>query len=121
MAKDAQSWVTNCRHCQIARGDYNQPKPKISHLEAHNPLDLVCLDFTKINPSKTGRENVLVITDAFTKFSLAVCTPNQTPKTVAKILFEKWFHVTGFCHESIATRADALILTLLRHSAKCTA
>ena len=95
MAKDAQNWVTNCRRCQIARGDYNQPKPKIGHLEAHNPLDLVCLDFTKIDPSKTGKENILVIIDAFTKFSLAVCTPNQTAKTVAKILVEKWFHVYG--------------------------
>ena len=95
MAKDAQNWVTNCRCCQIARGDYNQPKPTIGHLEAHNPLDLVCLDFTKIDPSKTGKENILVITDAFTKFSLAVCTPNQTAKTVAKILVEKWFHVYG--------------------------
>ena len=49
MAKDAQNWVANCHHCQIARGDFNQPKPKIGHLEAHNPLDLVCLDFTKID------------------------------------------------------------------------
>ena len=95
MAKDAQNWLTNCHHCQIAQGDYNQPKPKIGHLEVHNPLDLVCLDFTKIDPSKTGKENILVITDAFTKFSLAVCTPNQTAKTVAKILVEKWFHVYG--------------------------
>ena len=61
MAKDAQTWVTNCHHCQITRGDYNQPKPKISHLEAHNPLDLVCLDFTKIDPSKTGKENILLL------------------------------------------------------------
>ena len=34
MAKDTQSWVTNCCRCQIARGDYTQPKPKIGHLEA---------------------------------------------------------------------------------------
>ena len=95
MAKDAQNWVTNCRRCQIAQGDYNQPKPKIGHLEAHNPLDLVCLDFTKIDPFKTGKENVLVITGTFTKFSLAVCTPNQTAKMAAKILVEKWFHVYG--------------------------
>ena len=95
MAKDAQNWVTNCRHCQVARGNYNQPKPKIGHLEAHNFLDLVCLDFTKIDPSKTGKENVLVITDVFTKFSIAVCTSNQTTKMVAKVLVEKWFHMYG--------------------------
>ena len=95
MVKDMQNWVTNCRHCQVTRGDYNQPKPKIGHLEANNPLDLICLDFTKINPSKSGKENVLVITNAFTKFSIAICTPNQTVKTVAKVLVEKWFHVYG--------------------------
>ena len=60
MAKDVQNWVTNCQCCQIARGDYNQPKPKISHLEAHNPLDLVCLDFTKIDPyNKQERKTFL--------------------------------------------------------------
>ena len=93
MAKDAQSWVTGCHCCQIARGDFTQPRTKIGHLEANNPLDLVCLDFTKIDPSETGKENILIITDAFTKFSLAFCTPNQTAKTVAKVLVEKWFHV----------------------------
>ena len=95
MVKDAQNWVTNCCHCQVARGDYTQPKPKIGHLKANNPLDLICLDFTKVDPSKSGKENVLVITDAFMKFSLTICTPNQTAKTVAKILVEKWFHVYG--------------------------
>ena len=82
MAKDAQNWVTGCRRCQIARGDYTQPKPKSGHLEANNPLDLVSLDFTKIDPSKSGKENILIITDAFMKFSLAVCTPNQMVKTI---------------------------------------
>ena len=95
MVKDAQNWVTGCHRCQVARGDYNQPKPRIYHLEANNPLDLICLDFTKIDPSKMFKENVLVITDAFSKFSLAVCTPNQMAKTVAKVLVEKWFHVYG--------------------------
>ena len=81
--KDAQNWVTGCCCCQVARGDYNQPKPKIGHLKANNLLDLVCLDFTKINLSKSGKENVLIITNAFSKFSLAVCTLNQMAKTVA--------------------------------------
>ena len=37
---------------------------KIGHLEANNPLDLVWLNFTKIDPSRSGKENILVITDA---------------------------------------------------------
>ena len=80
VVKDAQNWVTGCHHYQIGRGDYNQPKPKIGHLEANNPLDLVCLDFTKIDPSKSGKENILIITNAFTKFSLAICTPEPNGK-----------------------------------------
>ena len=95
MTQDASSWVEQCRCCQVAKGDYKIPKPKYGHLIAHNPLDLVCLDFTKVDPSKGGKENVLVMTDAFTKFSVAVTTNNQQALTVAKTLVERWFHVYG--------------------------
>ena len=115
MTKDAQTWVTGCRCCQIARGGHTQPKPKISHLEANNPLDLFFLDFTKIDPSKSGKENILIITDVFSKFSLAICTPNQIAKTVTKVLVEKWFHVysipshihsdQGHCFDSNVVKA----------------
>ena len=61
-------------------------------------MDFLCLDFTKINPSRTGKENVLMITDTFSKFSVTVITPNQkalTALTVAKVLVDKWFNVYG--------------------------
>ena len=55
----------------------------------------MCIDFTKVDPSKDSKENILVLTDALTKFSQAFVTPNQKEITVAKILVDRWFHVYG--------------------------
>ena len=48
-----------------------------------------------MDPSRTGKENVLIMADAFSKFSVTVVTPNQWALTVAKVLVDKWFHVYG--------------------------
>ena len=58
-------------------------------------MDILCIDFMKVDPSKDGKENVLVMTDAFYKFSVAVVTPNQQAITVAKALVDKWFYTYG--------------------------
>ena len=58
-------------------------------------MDLMCVDFTKVDTLKDGKENILVLTDAFTKFSQAFVIPNQKAITVAKILVDKWFYVYG--------------------------
>ena len=58
-------------------------------------MDLLCIDFTKVDPLKSSKENISVLTDAFTKFSQAFVTPNQKVLTVAKILVDKWFYVYG--------------------------
>ena len=56
-------------------------------------MDLVCIDFTKVDPSKDGKQNILVLTDTFTKFSQAFVTPTQKVITNAKILVDRWFYV----------------------------
>ena len=84
-----------CPWCQTAKGDYTDPKTKLGSIIANNPMDLLCIDFTKVDPSKSGKENILVLTDTFTKFSQAFVTPNQKALTIAKILVDKWFYVYG--------------------------
>ena len=58
-------------------------------------MDLLSIDFMKVGPSKDGKENVLVMTGAFSKSSVAVVMPNQQVKTVAKALVDKWFYTYG--------------------------
>ena len=55
----------------------------------------MCIDLTKVDPSKDGKENILVLTETFTKFSKAFVTPNQKAITVAKLLVDRWFYVYG--------------------------
>ena len=55
----------------------------------------MCVDFTKVDPSKDSKENIQVLTDTFTKFSQVFVTPNQKAITITKILGDKWFYMYG--------------------------
>ena len=95
MFQDATKYVKNCPCCQTAKGNYTDPKTKPGTIIANNPLDLLCIDFTKVDPLKDGKENILVLTDSCTKFSQVFMTPNQKALTIARILVDKWFYVYG--------------------------
>ena len=64
------------------------------------PLELVHLDYTSIeftmelNKPPVVR-NVLMITDHFTRYALAVVTKDQTTKTVTKVFYECFIAVFG--------------------------
>ena len=76
MFKDVDAYLLNCECCQASKGNYVGPKTQLGSLLAKQPLELLCVDFTKADPSKSGKENILVLTDAFLKFSQAFVTKN---------------------------------------------
>ena len=65
------------------------------YLIASRPLEVLAIDLTKLDQASDGRENVLVMTDVFTKFTQAVPTRNQEAATVAKVLVYEWFQRHG--------------------------
>ena len=54
-----------------------------------------CIDFLKVDPSRHAKENILLLTDTFTKFSQSFVMNNQKALTFAKILVNKWFYIYG--------------------------
>ena len=95
MFADAKHWLSNCQCCIVAKGHYTEPKILQGSLLSHQPLELLCMDFMKVDISKGGKENNLVLTDAFSKYSQAFMMSNQKSLTVAKLLVERWFSVFG--------------------------
>ena len=58
----------------------------MGHLLASRPNEILAIDFTLLEPSHNGLENVLVMTDVFSKYTLAVPTRDQQAPVVAQTL-----------------------------------
>ena len=116
MFKEVDTYLLNCEHCQTLKGNYAGPKTQLGSLSAKQPLELLCIDFTKADPLKSGNENILILMDAFSKFSQAYVTNNQKALTVVKILVDKWFNIYGipsWIHSDLGRSFDNEIISNL--------
>lgn len=98
MAQDVEKWCKNCERCMIAKAPLPSIKPPIGNLIAHRPMEILAMDYTLLEKSSDGRENVLVMTDIFSKFTQAIPTRDQKAVTVAKALVKEWFVHYGIPH-----------------------
>ena len=78
--------VRQCHRC-ILRKSNPGISAELVNFESTAPMELVCVDFLSLERSKGGIENVLVITDHFSRYAQAFPTQNQTAKTTVRILF----------------------------------
>ena len=90
--------MKGCQRCQIFEGPV--VKAPLYPIKAYAPLELVHVDFTSIEMTMELNQppsvkNVLVITDHFTRYSIAFVTKDQKAKTVTRILYEQFISVFG--------------------------
>ena len=95
MYTDVEKWIKSCERCVLSKMPQPRIRTPLGHLITDQPLSVLAIDFTFLERSSDGKENVLVMTDVFTKFSLAVPTKDQKASTVAKVLVKEWFQKYG--------------------------
>ena len=69
---------------------------ELVNIVSTTPMEIVCVDFLSLERSKGGIENVLVITDHFSRYAQAFPTRNQTARTTARILIDQFIVHYGF-------------------------
>ena len=95
MHADVKKWISECERCVVAKGPYLPVRTPMGSIIATKPLEVLAMDFTLLEPASDGRENVLVLTDVFTKYTVAIPTRDQKAVTVVKALVKEWFLIYG--------------------------
>lgn len=95
MKESIEKKCQTCEHC-VRRKAHPQHAAPMVNIKTTYPLELVCMDYLSLEPDSGDIRNILVITDHFTKFAVAMPTRDQKARTVAKALWENSLVYFGF-------------------------
>lgn len=116
LSSDVASWCQECDRCQAAKDTQPLAQAFMGRLMSSRPNDILAVDFTVLEPTSSGIENVLVMTDVFSKYTLAVPTRDQRAETVAQTLVTEWFYrfgVPGRLHSDQGRNFESLLIRQL--------
>ncbi|CAL9694123.1 unnamed protein product [Knipowitschia caucasica] len=87
MAADVETKIKTCNRCIRRKVPPERAAPLVN-IKTSRPLELVCMDYLSLEADKSNTKDILVLTDHFTKYAVALPTANQKARTVAKCLWE---------------------------------
>ena len=82
------------------------------------PLELFYIDYLSLEPSRENIENVLVITDHFTRYALAYPSKTQTAQAIARILWDNFICHYGFPEKFISDQGRNFESDLIKELCK---
>ena len=109
MVEDCHAIVRGCPCCQAFEGEV--PRAPLFPIRVYALLELVHLNYTSIESMMELNKhpvvkNVLVMTDHFMRYALAVVTKDQMAKTVAKVFYECFIAVFGVPAKLLSDRGQ---------------
>ena len=116
MQEEATQHVLKCSRC-LRRKSPPQVAP-LQPILVTQPLELVHMDYLSLEPSKGNIENVLVITDHFTRYALAYPSKTQTAQATARILWDNFICHYGFPEKFISDQGRNFESDLIKELCK---
>ena len=116
MQEEATQYVVKCSRC-LRRKTTPQVAP-LQPIYVTQQLELVHMDYLSLEPSKGNIENVLVITDHFTRYALAYPSKTQTAQATARILWDNFICHYGFPEKFISDQGRNFESDLIKELCK---
>ena len=116
MQEEATQHILKCSRC-LRRKTLPQVAP-LQPILVTQPLELVHMDYLSLEPSKGNIENVLVITDHFTRYALAYPSKTQTAQATARILWDNFICHYGFPEKFISDQGRNFESDLIKELCK---
>ena len=95
MTSDVDEYIKACERC-IKRKSPTYVRVPLVNITSSQPMKLVCVAYPSLEMSAGGYEHLLVITDHYTKYAVAVPTKNQSAIVTAQALFNNFIVHYGF-------------------------
>ena len=118
MQTEATQYLLKCTRC-LRRKTPSQVAP-LQPIHVTQPLELVHMDYLSLELSKGNIENVLVITDHFTRYALAYPSKTQTAQATARILWDNLICHYGFPEKFISDQRRSFESDLIKELCKIT-
>lgn len=99
MAESVGAFTERCPRCTLRKGRPDARAPLVP-LVPKAPLHIMATDFLTLSRPTDRYQNILVVTDLFTKFAWAIPTLDQTAVTTARALWSNVFQPFG-CPETL--------------------
>ena len=104
MHTDVASYINSCPRC--LRRKFQPDQAPLLNIEVNQSLELVHLDYLKIEPSKGNVENILIATDHFTRYAQAFPSKSQTALATDKLLWNNFILHYGFLGKIITDQGQ---------------
>ena len=101
---DVASYLNSCPRYLRRKSQADQAP--LLNIKVNQTLELVHLDYLKIEPSKGNVENVLIITDHFSRYAQAFPSKSQTALATAKLLWNNFILHYGFPEKIITDQGQ---------------